>query len=62
MGLLVERRFTSFDPSGNRNEVFCGGYITYPDFPTITWTHEDIGKAVSYFDQEVNERFTSVFS
>ena len=27
-----------FDPSGNRNEVFSGGYLTGPDFPTITWT------------------------
>jgi catechol 2,3-dioxygenase len=25
-----------FDPSGNRNEVFCGGYIFYSDRPTIT--------------------------
>jgi catechol 2,3-dioxygenase len=51
-----------FDPSGNRNEVFCGGYITYPDFPKITWTTEHLGRAVSYFDNEVNERFTTVFS
>lgn len=51
-----------FDPSGNRNEVFCGGYITHPDFPTITWTFEDIGSGVSFFDKEVNERFTTVFS
>src|SRR5207253_1287129 len=27
-----------FDPSGNRNEVFCGGYRTGPDFPGTTWT------------------------
>ena len=51
-----------FDPSGNRNEVFCGGYITYPDSPTITWTTEDIGRAIFYFEREVNERFTTVFS
>lgn len=51
-----------FDPSGNRNEVFCGGYITYPDFRTITWTEDTIGKAIFYFERELNERFTSVFS
>jgi catechol 2,3-dioxygenase len=30
-----------FDPSGNRNEVFAGGYIHYPDKPVITRTVED---------------------
>ena len=24
-----------FDPSGNRNEVFSGGYIHYPDHPVL---------------------------
>ena len=27
-----------FDPSGNRNEAFTGGYMAFPDMPTITWT------------------------
>ena len=27
-----------FDPSGNRNEAFAGGYMSYADMPTITWT------------------------
>lgn len=51
-----------FDPSGNRNEVFCGSYPVYPDTPTITWTDDEIGKAVFYFQRELNERFTTVFS
>jgi catechol 2,3-dioxygenase len=51
-----------FDPSGNRNEVFCGGYITYADFPTITWTFDSLGAAIFYYNKELNERFTSVFS
>jgi catechol 2,3-dioxygenase len=51
-----------FDPSGNRNEVYTGGYMTYPDSPTITWTTEDIGRGVFYFEGEVNDRFTTVFS
>jgi catechol 2,3-dioxygenase len=35
-----------FDPSGNRNEVFAGGYRTGPDFPTITWTEDQLGKGI----------------
>jgi len=37
-----------FDPSGNRNEVFAGGYRTGPDFPTITWTEDQLGKGLDY--------------
>jgi len=48
-----------FGPNGNRNEVFSGGYITYPDFPCITWTADQIGKAIFYIHQEVNERFSN---
>ena len=49
-----------FDPSGNRNEVFCGGYIHYPDKPTITWYDETLGPAIFYHDRKLNERFLSV--
>lgn len=49
-----------FDPSGNRNEVFAGGYQTYPDFPTITWTADQLAKGIFYIGRELNERFTSV--
>ncbi|ACY96126.1 MULTISPECIES: catechol 2,3-dioxygenase [Thermomonospora] len=49
-----------FDPAGNRNEVFSGGYITYPDFPTITWTADQLGKGIFYIDRELNDRFTTV--
>lgn len=51
-----------FDPSGNRNEVFSGGYITYPDFPTITWTADQLAKGIFYIGRELNERFTSVLT
>ncbi|EPZ41034.1 3,4-dihydroxyphenylacetate 2,3-dioxygenase [Alicyclobacillus acidoterrestris] len=37
-----------FDPSGNRNEAFASGYITYPDFPTITWTEDKIMHGIFY--------------
>jgi catechol 2,3-dioxygenase len=49
-----------FDPSGNRNEVFAGGYISYPDRPTLTWTDDEIGRAIFYHDRIIDERFLSV--
>lgn len=51
-----------FDPSGNRNEVFSGGYIYYPDKPTITWYDESLGPAIFYHDRKLNEAFLSVFT
>jgi catechol 2,3-dioxygenase len=49
-----------FDPSGNRNEVFSGGYIHYPDKPVITWTVEDLGRAIFYHDRKLNDAFLNV--
>ncbi len=49
-----------FDPMGTRNEVFTGGYRPDPDFPTITWTEENAGKAIFYYEGELNERFMKV--
>lgn len=46
-----------FDPSGNRNEAFASGYITYPDFPTITWTEDKIGQGIFYHRRELIESF-----
>ena len=51
-----------FDPSGNRNEVFSGGYIHYPDSPVISWTMDQIGKAIFYYDRKLNENFVSVLT
>ena len=51
-----------FDPSGNRNEVFSGGYIYYPDKPTITWTDDELGRAIFYHDRKINDAFLSVFT
>lgn len=49
-----------FDPMGTRNEVFTGGYRPDPDFPTITWTEDNIGKAIFYYEGDLNERFMKV--
>jgi catechol 2,3-dioxygenase len=49
-----------FDPLGTRNEVFTGGYRPDPDFPTLTWTEDNIGRAIFYYEGEVNDRFMRV--
>jgi catechol 2,3-dioxygenase len=51
-----------FDPVGNRNEVFTGGYRVDPDFEPITWTEEEMGRALFYYAGQVNERFFAVHS
>lgn len=51
-----------FDPLGNRNEVFTGGYWVDPDFEPITWTEEAMGRAIFYYQGEVNPRFFTVHS
>ncbi len=51
-----------FDPSGNRNEVFCGGDYYYPDHEPITWDAEQLGKAIFYHDRQLNERFLTVLT
>jgi catechol 2,3-dioxygenase len=51
-----------FDPSGNRNEVFSGGYIYYPDKPVITWYDDTLGPAIFYHDRVLNEAFLTVFT
>jgi len=51
-----------FDPAGNRNEVFAGGYQAYPDRPTVVWTPDQLGKGIFYVQRELNDRFTTVFT
>lgn len=59
-GITRGRTIYFFDPSGNRNEVFCGDYTWYPDREPITWTAEELGKAIFYHDRRLNENFLSV--
>lgn len=51
-----------FDPSGNRNEVFTGGYVHYPDSPTLVWNTEELGHATFATDNIVRESFLSVLT
>lgn len=59
-GLTHGETIYFFDPSGNRNEVFAGGNYTYPDHPPVTWTQDQLGKAVFYHQREINPRFMTV--
>jgi len=49
-----------FDPSGNRNEVFAGGYTYYPDNPTRVWDASQIGKGIFYYERQLNDAFLAV--
>jgi catechol 2,3-dioxygenase len=51
-----------FDPSGNRNEVFAGGYVHYPDTPTLTWNTDDLGHAQFAQDNTPRESFLTVLT
>ncbi|KAA9021056.1 catechol 2,3-dioxygenase [Niallia endozanthoxylica] len=46
-----------FDPSGNRNEAFAGGYMAFADMPTITWDASKIGTGIFYHRRELSESF-----
>jgi catechol 2,3-dioxygenase len=51
-----------FDPVGNRNEVFTGGYWHDPDAEPITWTEDQMGRAIFYYEGAINEGFLAVHS
>lgn len=51
-----------FDPSGNRNEVFAGGYTYYPDDPVRTWDFAQVGRGIFYYERALNERFLAVLT
>jgi catechol 2,3-dioxygenase len=49
-----------FDPSGNRNEVFSGGYRTGADFRPITWTMDQAARGINYTHREIDQDFLQV--
>lgn len=51
-----------FDRSGNRNEVFTGGYIYYPDNPTLIWDTSKMGNALFAQGNHVVPSFLDVVS
>ncbi|MGE4408112.1 MAG: catechol 2,3-dioxygenase, partial [Pseudomonas sp.] len=34
----------------------------YPDQPTVTWTTDQLGKAIFYHDRQLNERFLTALT
>lgn len=59
-GITRGKTIYFFDPSGNRNEVFAGGYHYYPDNPRRNWDAEEVGKAIFYYERQLNDRFMDV--
>ena len=51
-----------FDPSGNRNEVFAGGYNFNPDRPCVTWTMDQLARGLSYYEKEARQSFLEVYT
>lgn len=51
-----------FDPVGNRNEVFTGGYWVDPDAEPTVWTEAEMGRALFWYDGKVDQRFLTVHS
>lgn len=46
-----------FDPAGNRNELYTGGYWFDPDDEVTTWTEAEMGRAIFYYQGQVNPSF-----
>lgn len=51
-----------FDPAGNRNEVYTGGYYVDPDREPIVWTEAEMGRAIFYYEGVVDQQFLTVHS
>ncbi len=50
-----------FDPVGNRNEVFTGGYWVDPvQWEPIVWTEDQLGNALFYYEGKVLSSFQQV--
>ncbi len=51
-----------FDPAGNRNEMYTGGYWADPDREPVTWTEAEMGRAIFYYEGVVDQRFLTEHS
>lgn len=51
-----------FDPAGNRNELYTGGYWFDPDDEPTTWTENEMGRAIFYYQGKLNPQFMTVHS
>ena len=49
-----------WEPSGNRIEVYAGGYTAYPDNPQRIWDAAQIGRGLFYFSGELIPSFLEI--
>lgn len=49
-----------WEPSGNRIEVYAGGYSAYPDHPQRVWDADQLGRGLFYFSGEVIPSFLEI--
>ncbi|MDR1440008.1 MAG: catechol 2,3-dioxygenase [Clostridiales bacterium] len=49
-----------WEPSGNRIEVYAGGYTAYPDNPQRVWDAAELGRGLFYYSGEVIPSFLEI--
>ena len=49
-----------WEPSGNRIEVYAGGYTAYPDNPQRVWDFDQLGRGLFYFSGELIPSFLEI--
>lgn len=49
-----------WEPSGNRIEVYAGGYTAYPDNPLRIWDADQLGRGLFYYSGEVIPSFLEI--
>ena len=49
-----------WEPSGNRIEVYAGGYTAYPDHPQRVWDAAQLGRGLFYYSGEVIPSFLDI--
>lgn len=51
-----------WDPSGNRIEVYAGGYTAYPDHPQRVWESGQLGRGLFYYEGELIPSFLGILT
>jgi catechol 2,3-dioxygenase len=49
-----------WEPSGNRIEVYAGGYTAYPDNPQRVWDSDQLGRGLFYYSGELIPSFLEI--
>ena len=49
-----------WEPSGNRIELYAGGYTAYPDNPLRVWDFAELGKGLFYYEREMYSSFLKI--